>query len=300
MGGRVETTDGHAPLTVHGEALRGVSWRLPVASAQVKSAILLAALRARGTTRVEEPLASRDHTERLLAHLGVRLRRVAGSIELEGEQRLVAADVPLPGDVSSAAFLLVAALLVPGSELGLAEVGVNPTRTGALAVLRRMGAPIEVIATHDVAGEPRAEVRGRAGRLHGTMVSPAEVPGAIDELPVLCVAAALAEGETTIAGAGELRVKESDRIAALEQLRLLGVEVRTAADGLAIRGSGGRRLRGGARIESHGDHRIAMAFGVAGLVADGGVEIAGAECAEVSFPGFWDRLAALGAVVERA
>jgi len=297
MGATVETTAGHAPVTVRGAALGAIDWTLPIPSAQVKSAILLAGLGARGTTRVREPLASRDHTERLLAHLGVRLRRAAGSIEVEGGQRPLGAAVALPGDVSSAAFLVVAALVVPGSELRLPGVGVNPTRTGALAILRRMGAPIEVVDTHDVAGEPRAELRVRAARLHGTTVAPAEVPGAIDELPILCVAAALAEGETTITGAGELRVKESDRIAALEQLRTLGVAITARADGLVIHGTGGRRLRGG-RVESHGDHRIAMAFGVAGLVAEGGVEVADAGVAEVSFPGFFARLAQLGAAVE--
>ena len=297
MGATVETTAGHAPVTVRGAALGAIDWTLPVPSAQVKSAILLAGLGARGTTRVREPLASRDHTERLLAHLGVRLGRAAGSIEVEGGQRPLGAAVALPGDVSSAAFLVVAALVVPGSELRLPGVGVNPTRTGALAILRRMGAPIEVVDTHDVAGEPRAELRVRAARLHGTTVAPAEVPGAIDELPILCVAAALAEGETTITGAGELRVKESDRIAALEQLRTLGVAITARADGLVIHGTGGRRLAGG-RVESHGDHRIAMAFGVAGLVAEGGVEVADAGVAEVSFPGFFACLAQLGAAVE--
>jgi len=297
MGAAVQTTEGHAPVTVRGAALRAIDWTLRVPSAQVKSAILLAGLAARGTTRVCEPLASRDHTERLLGHLGVRLERAAGSIEIEGGQRPIGTAVPLPGDVSSAAFLVVAALVVAGSELRLADVGVNPTRTGALAILRRMGAPIEVVGTHDLAGEPRAELRVRAARLRGTTVTPAEVPGAIDELPILCVAAAFAEGETTITGAGELRVKESDRIAALEQLRLLGVGVSAREDGLVIRGTGGRRLRGG-RVESHGDHRIAMAFGVAGLAADGGVEIADADVAEVSFPGFFARLAELGAAVE--
>jgi len=299
MGATVETSEGHAPVTVRGAALRAVEWTLPVASAQVKSAILLAGLRARGTTCVREPLVSRDHTERLLGHLGVRLRRAAGSIEVEGGQRLAGAAVPLPGDLSSAAFLVVAALVVPGSELCLPDVGVNPTRTGALAILRRMGAAIEVAHTHDVAGEPRGELRVRSARLHGTTVTPAEVPGAIDELPLLAVAAALAEGETVISGAAELRVKESDRIAALEQLGLLGGAVTATADGLVIRGTGGRRLKGG-RVLSHGDHRIAMAFGVAGLVADGGVEIVDAGAAEVSFPGFFARLAELGAAVEGA
>jgi 3-phosphoshikimate 1-carboxyvinyltransferase len=299
MGATVETTAGHAPLTVRGGTLTGIECTLPVASAQVKSAILLAALRARGTTRVREPLPTRDHSERLLAHLGARLARTANAIAVEGGHPLRGGDIPLPGDVSSAAFLVVAALLVPESSLRLAGVGVNPTRTGALAILRRMGASIEVAGTHDVAGEPRAELRVHAARLRGTTVTPAEVPGAIDELPIVCVAAALAEGETVIAGAGELRVKESDRIQALEQLRLLGVDVRTSADGLTIRGSGGRRLRGGS-VDSHGDHRIAMAFAVAGLVAENGVEIADARCADVSFPGFYARLAELGAAVEQA
>src|SRR5262245_64901571 len=193
MGATVETTDGHAPVTVRGGALAAVDWTLRVPSAQVKSAILLAALRARGTTTIREPLPSRDHTERMLAHLGGRLVRRAGSIAVDGGQRLTGAAIPLPGDVSSAAFLVVAALVVPGSALRLLDVGVNPTRTGALAILRRMGAPIDVAGTRDEAGEPRAELRVGAGRLHGTTVTPAEVPGAIDELPILCVAAALAE-----------------------------------------------------------------------------------------------------------
>ena len=235
--------------------------------------------------------------ERLLLVIGKATKSGRRLLQLPELQRPIGAAVPLPGDVSSAAFLVVAALVVPGSELRLPDVGVNPTRTGALAILRRMGAPIEVVGTHDLAGEPRAELRVRAARLRGTTVTPAEVPGAIDELPILCVAAAFADGETTITGARELRVKESDRIAALEQLRLLGVAVGATADGLVIRGTGGRRLRGG-RVESHGDHRIAMAFGVAGLAADGGVEIADADAAEVSFPGFFRRLAELGAAVE--
>jgi 3-phosphoshikimate 1-carboxyvinyltransferase len=299
MGARVETTDGHAPLAIAGGALAGIAWRLPVASAQVKSAVLLAGLRARGTTRVHEPLPSRDHTERLLGHFGVRVRRHDDGAELEGGQRLVAADVPVPGDASSAAFLVVAALLVPGSEVVVRDVGVNPTRIGFLAVLARMGARVEVVDRRDLAGEPRATLRVRAARLRATTIAPEEVPGAIDELPVLCVAAALADGETTVRGAGELRVKESDRIASLEQLGLLGADVRATADGLVVRGSGGRRLRG-ARIAAHGDHRVAMAFAVAGLVADGGVEIDDAGAADVSFPGFWAELAALGAEVRRA
>jgi len=192
---------------------------------------------------------------------------------------------------------VVAGLLVPGSAVRLRDVGINPTRTGFLAILRRMGAVVDVIDAHDAAGEPRGELRVTAAALHGTTIAPEEVPAAIDELPVLAVAAALAEGETVLRGASELRVKESDRIAALEQLRPLGVSMRTTSDGFVIQGTAGRRLRGG-RIDARGDHRVAMAFAVAGLVADGGVEIRDPECVDVSFPGFFARLAELGAQVE--
>jgi len=299
MGARVATTDGHAPVVVEGGALGAVDWTLPVASAQVKSAVLLAALRARGTTRVREPLPTRDHTERLLGHFGVRVACTADGVAVEGGQPLRGASVPLPGDPSSAAFLVVAALLVGGSEVTVRDVGINPTRTGALTILRRMGATIAVADEREVAGEPWGALRVRAGDLCGTEIVPAEIPAAIDELPVLCVAAALAHGETVVRGAAELRVKESDRIAALEQLRACGVELETRADGLTIAGRTGRPLRG-ARIVTGGDHRIAMAFAVAGLVAEGGIEIDDAECVDVSFPGFFARLAELGATVEES
>jgi 3-phosphoshikimate 1-carboxyvinyltransferase len=299
MGAAVDTTAGRAPVTVRGGSLGAVDWTLTVASAQVKSAILLAALRARGTTRVTEPLPSRDHTERLLPHFGARVTRRETTVEVADGQRLVGVDVTLPGDVSSAAFLVVAALLVPGSEVDLLGVGTNPTRTGALSILGRMGASIVPAGVRELAGEPRGDLRVRSAPLRAATVTAAEVPAAIDELPILCVAAALADGRSTIAGASELRVKESDRIAALEQLRLLGVAVRTTADGLEIDGTAGRPLRA-ARVASHGDHRIAMAFAVAGLAADGGVVVEGAECVDVSFPGFFARLRELGAIVEEA
>lgn len=297
MGAGIETSDGRPPVRVRGGGLAGISWTLPVASAQVKSAILLAGLRARGITRVREPLASRDHTERLLAHMGVTLERAGDVVGIAGGQRLRAADIPLPGDPSSAVFLVVAALVCPGSEVRVRDVGLNPTRTGALDVLRRMGANIRTERERVEAGEPRGDVIVRAGPLTGTTIDPAEVPAAIDELPILAVAGALATGETRIRGAAELRVKESDRVAALEQLRLLGVPVHTHADGLVVEGLGGRALRGG-RIEARGDHRIAMAFAVAGLRADAGVEIVDPECVGVSFPGFFEALATLGARVE--
>ena len=297
LGARIETSGGRAPVTVEGTTLTGSDVTLPVASAQLKSATLLAGLRARGTTRVLEPLPSRDHTERMLPSFGIPVTHDRGAIAVEGGGRLIATDVPLPGDASSAAFLVVAALLVPGSDLLLRDVGTNPTRTGFLDVLRRMGARIDVLEERTVAGEPRATLRVRATPLRATTITAEEVPATIDELPVLCMAAALAEGETTLVGAGELRVKESDRLAALEQLGRLGVAVQTTPDGLAIRGTAGRRLTG-ARIDAGGDHRIAMAFGVAGLMAEGGVEVVDPDCVEVSFPGFFARLDALGAAVE--
>jgi 3-phosphoshikimate 1-carboxyvinyltransferase len=299
MGARVTTTDGRPPVSVEGATLAAADWTLPVASAQVKSAILLAGLRARGTTRVREPLASRDHTERMLGHMGVSIGRARDVITLTGGQRVRAAEIPLPGDPSSAAFLAVAALLVPGSTVRVRDVGLNPTRTGALEILRRMGADIVVERARTEAGEPRGDLVVHASRLHGTIIAPEEVPAAIDELPVLVVAAALAEGETQVTGAAELRLKESDRLAALEQLARLGVHVTSRPDGLLVRGSAGRQLRG-ARIDTAGDHRIAMAFAVAGLCAEGGVEIDDGECVGVSFPGFFERLAALGAPVGAA
>jgi 3-phosphoshikimate 1-carboxyvinyltransferase len=297
MGAAVETTAGRAPVRVRGGALVGLDYAPAVASAQLKSAVLLAGLRARGRTQVREPLPSRDHTERMLGHFGVQLARDAGRVVLVGGQRLRASVVPVPGDPSSAAFLLVAALLVPRSEVRVRAVGLNPTRIGALEILRRMGADIRVEGAHDEAGEPRGDLLVRASRLRGTSIVAEEIPAAIDEVPLLAIAAAFAEGETRITGAGELRVKESDRLAALEQLGTLGADVRVTDDGLVVRGSGGGPLRGG-RVEVRGDHRIAMAFAVAGLRAERGVEIDDPECVGVSFPGFFSSLAGLGATVE--
>jgi 3-phosphoshikimate 1-carboxyvinyltransferase len=299
MGATVETTDGRAPLRVRGGALTGIDYTLPVASAQVKSAVLLAGLRARGTTRVREPLLSRDHTERMLAHQGVRLTRHADGVSLEGGQPLRPLALTLPGDPSSAAFLAVAALLVPGSALRVDGVCTNPTRTGAFTILERMGASVRIEGAREVAGEPLGDVVVRHAALRGTAVPPDEIPAAIDELPILAVAAAFAQGETRFTGAAELRVKESDRLAALEQLRPLGVDCEALPDGFVVRGDPARNLRGG-RITTHGDHRIAMAFAVAALRADGGLVIDDPDCADVSFPGFFDLLRSLGAVVEPA
>jgi len=299
MGARIDTHEGRPPLRVRGGALEAIEYVLPVASAQVKSAVLLAGLRTAGETRIHEPLPTRDHTERMLAAMGGAVTRTAATVTVRGGVALRPLMLTLPADPSSAAFFAVAASLVPGAELVLRDVGLNPTRTGGLDLLERMGAHIERRTVQEEGGEPRADVVVRAGRLHGIVIAPHEVPGAIDELPVLAIAAALAEGETRLSGAAELRVKESDRLAALAQLRDVGGDVDITDDGFVIRGTGGRPLRGG-RIAAGGDHRIAMAFAVAGLGSEGGIEIDDPDCARVSYPGFFEQLVALGAGVEPA
>jgi 3-phosphoshikimate 1-carboxyvinyltransferase len=298
MGARVETTEGHAPVVVDGGRLAGVTWTLPVASAQVKSAILLAGLRAAGTTTVVEPLATRDHTERMLETMGIPVARSGTRVTIEGGRRLRPLDLTVPGDPSSAAFLVVAALLVPGSRVRVRHVGTNPLRTGAFAILRRMGATIAVENERIEGGEPCGDLVASHGVLAGTTIEPAEVPGAIDELPILAVAAAFASGRTRVSGAAELRVKESDRVAALEQLRPLGVRIDTTDDGFVVDGDPERTLDAGA-VVTHGDHRVAMAFAVAALRSRG-IVIDDRECAAVSFPAFFDVLASLGAPVEAA
>jgi len=297
MGARIETTGGRAPVIVDGTRLHGTDWTMGVASAQVKSALLLAALRADGPSTVTEPLATRDHSERMLRYMGVAVTTDGTRVGVNGGQPLAPLDLTLPGDPSSAAFLAVAALLVPGSEIRIGGVGTNPLRTGLFAILARMGASITVGGERDVAGEPVGTIVVRHGMLHGTEVGPDEVPGAIDELPILAVAAAFAEGETRVTGAAELRVKESDRIASLEQLRALGVDFEPTPDGFVVRGRPDARLAGGT-IAAHGDHRIAMAFAVAGLRSPDGVTIDDPACADVSFPGFFPLLARLGARVD--
>jgi 3-phosphoshikimate 1-carboxyvinyltransferase len=298
-----EGAESRPPIAIRGAALRGVAHRLAVASAQVKSAILLAGLQARGTTTVIEPEPTRDHTERMLASFGVPLRieREGGNdgrrISVEGGAVLRAASVTLPGDFSSAAFFLVAALLVPGSDLLISDVGLNPTRTGLLDVLREMGADCEVVGLRDQdGGEPIGALRVRACSLRAVTVDPILIPRLVDEVPILCVAAACAAGVTTITGARELRVKESDRLAVMaRELRGRGVDVEELPDGLVIEGRGGRGaapLEGGLAA-TDGDHRIAMAMAVAGLVAREGIDMDGADAAEISFPGFYVRLRAL-------
>jgi 3-phosphoshikimate 1-carboxyvinyltransferase len=283
-----EPGDGRAPLRIEGRPLHGAAHTLAVASAQVKSAIVLAGLQADGTTRVEEPVRSRDHTERMLRDFGAVLRGDELWVELDGPQRLQGTTITLPGDFSSAAFLMVAAALVPGSELTLTGVGLNPTRTGLLDVLRAMGADLEVAP--DAAGaEPVGTIVVRHRPLHATRIEGNLVVRSIDEFPILCIAAACADGTTEIRDAAELRVKESDRVAVMaEMLRDLGVAVEELPDGLVV--TGPARL-GGARVNPRDDHRIAMAAAVAGVVGAAPVVIDDPECAEVSFPGFYATLA---------
>lgn len=274
-----------APLAVEGRRLQPIHYHSPVASAQVKSAVLLAGLTCEGETAVTEPALSRDHTERMLAGFGAEVRREGLTVTVKGRPRLEGQQVAVPGDISSAAFFLVAAAMVPGSDLVIRGVGVNPTRTGILDVLRAMGVPVEVENPREVAGEPVADLHVRAAPgLRGVEIGGDLIPRLIDEIPVLAVLACMAEGTTVIRDAAELRVKETDRVAALaRELGRLGAKVEEQPDGLVIHGGG---LRGG-RASARGDHRLAMALGVAGLVAPAGVSVEGARAVDVSFPEFW-------------
>jgi len=284
MGARIVASgDGRfPPLRISGGSLRGITYTLPVASAQVKSAVLLAGLLAEGPTTVVEPTPTRDHTERMLATFGAPIRRDGDRVSVTAAA-LRGHEVRVCGDISSAAFLLAAAAGIPGSELTIEHVGLNPTRTGFLDVLRALGAEVDVRQTGEDTGEPVGAVTVRGRRLRGVRIGGSLIPRVIDELPVLCVIATAAEGETVISDAAELRVKESDRIAVIARgLRALGGEVEERPDGLTVYGS---PLHGG-RVASAGDHRIAMAFAVAGLLAGGPVTVEGAESIAVSFPAF--------------
>jgi 3-phosphoshikimate 1-carboxyvinyltransferase len=279
------------PLEIRGAPLQGITYEMPIASAQVKSCLLFAGLLAEGETRVVEPAKSRDHTERMLEAAGATVTRDGDAVVIAPADRLESDDLLVPADISSAAFFLTAAVLVPGSEVELREVGVNPTRTGLLAILERMGAEIEQVEMAAGAAEPIALLRVRSAQLQATEVGGAEIPLAIDELPLVALTACFAEGTTVIRDAEELRRKESDRIETVTAaLRALGGEVEATEDGMVIEGTGG--LRGGT-IESHGDHRIAMLGAVAGLASREGVEVVGMDAAAVSYPGFEADLASL-------
>ena len=289
MGARVETSDGKPPVLIEGGELHGIRYELPIPSAQVKSAVLLAGLYATGETTVVEPLPTRDHTELLLAAAGVNVRRRPGRATLSAVERLALGEVEVPGDFSSAAPFIVAATLLPGSELSVHDLGLNPRRTGLLDVLARMGARITVLNRRKLGGEPVGDLEVHSAELVATTVEAEDVPRLIDELPLVALAASCARGETIIRGAAELREKETDRIETVTtSLRALGMHVSASDDVLRVRGVPTRPKGGG--MSSHGDHRLAMLGAIAGLISREGVRLEGAEAVGVSFPGFFDLL----------
>jgi 3-phosphoshikimate 1-carboxyvinyltransferase len=290
MGASVETSEGTPPLVVEGGELKGIRYELPVASAQVKSAVLLAGLYAAGRTTVVEPLPTRDHTELMLAAAGVQVRRQQRRISVGPAERLRLGEVIVPGDFSSAAPFIVAATLLPGSELTIHDVGLNPRRIGLLDVLARMGARITAFHRHRAGGEPVGDLEVRSAELVATTVSAEEVPLLVDELPLFALAAACARGESRVEGARELRVKETDRIETVTTLlRTLGVRVSASDDGFGVRGVPSRP-KGGGRVDSQGDHRIAMLGAVAALVSREGAQLRDPQAVAVSFPGFFELL----------
>ncbi len=287
MGAVIETGEGgRPPLKIKGgQKLRGIDYAMPVASAQVKSSLLLAGLFADGTTSVTEPAPTRDHTERMLRGFGYPVEVSGSTARVRGGGHLRACHIDVPADISSATFFLVGASIAAGSDLMLDHVGINPTRIGVLNILRMMGADIEILNPREAGGEPVADLRVRAARLRGIEIPRDQVPLAIDEFPALFIAAACADGETVLHGAEELRVKESDRIAVMAQgLRRLGIEARELPDGIVIRGG---TLSGG-EVDSDGDHRIAMSFAMAALRATGPITVRDCKNVDTSFPGFAD------------
>jgi 3-phosphoshikimate 1-carboxyvinyltransferase len=282
------SVDRYPPIAVRGGRLKGIRYEMPVPSAQVKSAVLLAGLYAKGTTSVVESVKSRDHTERMLAAFGADLNTEGLEVTVRGADELRGIEVTVPGDFSSAAFFIAAALTARGSDLILRGVGVNPSRTGFLDILERMGAEVEVLNETVVSGEAVADLHVSPSELRGVDIGPDMVPSMIDEFPVVCALAAQADGMTSITGAGELRVKESDRIRAMaEGLKQMGVRLEELEDGIRI--EGGAKLKG-AEVDSCGDHRVAMSFAVAALNAEGTTRIRNAEAVDISFPGFFDLL----------
>jgi len=297
MGARIESNEeGTPPLRIQGgQNLHGIQYEMPVASAQVKSAVLLAGLYAEGETCVTEPAPTRDHTERMLRGFGVSVSRSDATVCLAGGSHLVATDIDVPADISSATFFLVAASIAPGSDLVLEHVGVNPTRTGAIDILRLMGADITLVNEREVGGEPVADIHVRAADLKGIDIPESLVPLAIDEFPVLFIAAACAKGQTRLTGAEELRVKESDRIQVMaDGLKTCGIEAKPQPDGIIIQGGS----LGGGSVDSQGDHRIAMAFTVAALRSASAIEIKDCDNVNTSFPGFVAACGDVGMTVE--
>lgn len=282
-----------APLAITGKRLHGIEYTSSVASAQIKSSLLLAGLFAEGTTRLREPFLSRDHTERMFQFFGIPLTRDGGTLVLQGRPAVgwTGSHVVIPGDFSAAAFFIVGATIVPGSDIVIRNVGINRTRTGLIDVMRIMGADIQILDPREEAGEPVADLRVKSAPLKGVAVGPDLIPRTIDEFPVLCVAAAVAQGDTVISGAEELRVKESDRIATMSaELRAMGAQITEKPDGMIIQGLGrageNGRLKAAGKARSHGDHRVAMSLAIGGLTAASNMTIADTACVETSFPNF--------------
>jgi len=290
MGAKIETTNGLPPVVIHGSAkLKGIEYALPVASAQVKSAVLLAGLNAKRQTTVIEPMSTRDHTELMLEAAGAQVRRRPGSVSVEPARALHLPEVIVPGDFSSAAPFIVAATLLAGSELTIHGIGLNPRRTGLLDVLERMGARISIFNRRKAGGEMIGDIDVRSAELTATDVGPGEVPRLVDELPLFALAAGSARGVSHLTGAGELRLKETDRIETVTTgLRALGVRIQARDDGFEVRGVPTRPV--GGRMPSNGDHRIAILAAVAGLVSREGTDVEGADAVAISFPGFFDLL----------
>lgn len=296
MGAKIDSNTGKPPLTIHGgTSLKGIDYQLPMASAQVKSCLLLAGMYAEGETSVTEPAPTRDHTERMLTGMGYPVTVNGNRISIQGGGKLTAAKIDVPADISSATFFMVGAVIAPGSDVTLLHVGINPTRIGIINILRLMGADITLSNEQVTGGEPVADIRVRYAPLHGIQIPEDQVPLAIDEFPAIFIAAACAQGETVLTGAEELRVKESDRIQVMaDGLQTLGIDARPTADGMIIQGG----VIGSGEINSHGDHRIAMSFAMAALQAGGTIHIH--DCANVatSFPGFVELAQTAGLQIE--
>lgn len=296
MGAKIDSNDGKPPLTIHGgNALTGIDYLLPMASAQVKSCLLLAGMYADGETSVTEPAPTRDHTERMLTGMGYPVTVNGNRISIQGGGKLTGTKIDVPADISSATFFMVGAAIAPDSDITLQHVGINPTRIGIINILRQMGADISLSNEQITGGEPVADIRVRYAPLHGIQIPEDQVPLAIDEFPAIFIAAACAQGETVLTGAEELRVKESDRIQVMaDGLQTLGIDAQPTADGMVIQGG----VIGSGDVNSHGDHRIAMSFAMAALQAGGSIQIN--DCANVatSFPGFVELAESAGLQIE--
>lgn len=286
------------PLAISGRKLKGITYDTPVASAQLKSSLLLAGLYAKGETIITEPAKSRDHTERMLKSFGADIEMNGNKVRVKPGKPLKAQEILVPCDISSAAFFMVGAMITPSSDISIKAVGINPTRTGIIEVLHRMGWDIEIEETSLISNEePIASIRVKTTKLEGICIGRSQLLVAIDEFPIICIAAAFAKGQTTITGAKELRVKESDRIKEMAGiLNALGIKYAELEDGIVINGIGNKTIKGGVTLDSKGDHRIAMSLAIAALRTENGIEIINHECADVSFPGFFDKL---NAVCER-